>query len=228
MESEKKDRDIFLRNDIFKSLTAEDFKLLEKSKSFLEYKKGENIIKQGTYLSTVYFVTDGLAKLYIEASNGKRLIIKILTPYEIVGLINLFSEKHHNFSVVALTPVKVYFFDAIDFKSILEKNNQFAYDLLQWQSKINTFWLTRIITLGTKQMHGRLADALLYLTQKTMLKNSIFEFLSRNDLAELTGMSKENAIRLLSEFKHDGIITIKGKRIEIKNQSLLERLSLIG
>jgi CRP/FNR family transcriptional regulator len=73
-----------------------------------------------------------------------------------------------------------------------------------------------------------LADVILYLSGEEFEKTGVFNYLSRNDIAELTGMSKENAIRLLTEFKNDGLIKVDGKDIIINNIELLQKLSSIG
>lgn len=39
--------------------------------------------------------------------------------------------------------------------------------------------------------------------------------LSREDLANIVGTATETVIRLLSEFKSDGMIALKGKKIEV-------------
>ena len=217
-----------LSNNAFKVLKPAELDLMQNNLTFLEYRKGENIIKQGTYLSSIFFVSKGLAKMCIEGSNGKILIVKVYSPGDFIGLIDLFSEKYNHCSVVALSPIELYFFDAELLKQIVQENATFASELLLQQSRDNEFWIRKLATLGTKQMHGRLADVLLYLSQEEFTKQDVFEFLSRADIAELTGMSKENAIRLLSEFKNDGIISLNGKKISINNIHLLERLSLIG
>ncbi|MBN1187339.1 MAG: Crp/Fnr family transcriptional regulator [Bacteroidales bacterium] len=217
-----------LQHKAFKVLKPSELSMLQDNLAFLEYRKGENIIKQGTYLSSIFFVTDGLAKICIEGSNGKNLIVKICSPGDFIGLIDLFSEKYNHSSVVAVSMIELYFFDAELIRNIAMTNPNFASELLIQQSRSNELWIKKLASLGTKQMHGRLADALLYLSADNFLSQDIFEYLSRSDIAELTGMSKENAIRLLSEFKNDGIISINGKKISINNIKLLERLSLIG
>ena len=52
--------------------------------------------------------------------------------------------------------------------------------------------------------------------------------MTRKELAELSSMSMENAVRILSEFKSDKIIEIKGKKIKILQYDILKKLSDIG
>jgi CRP/FNR family transcriptional regulator len=52
--------------------------------------------------------------------------------------------------------------------------------------------------------------------------------LSRQDIADMSGMSKESAIRILKDFKDEGIIRIDGSRIEITNETQLLKISQTG
>ena len=52
--------------------------------------------------------------------------------------------------------------------------------------------------------------------------------LTRKELAELSSMSMENAVRILSEFRKDSILSVEGKRIKILELDILKKLSDIG
>ncbi|MDX1285782.1 MAG: helix-turn-helix domain-containing protein, partial [Draconibacterium sp.] len=79
-----------------------------------------------------------------------------------------------------------------------------------------------------KQMHGRMADILLCLSQR-IFKNDSFNLpLTRSDLAELTGMSTESVIRVMKDFKEDGLIKFEGKDFELLNIEMLMKISEVG
>jgi CRP/FNR family transcriptional regulator len=52
--------------------------------------------------------------------------------------------------------------------------------------------------------------------------------ISRQDLADLSGMSKESAIRILKEFKNEGILSVDGKTLNILNPQQLRKISETG
>jgi CRP-like cAMP-binding protein len=85
--------------------------------------------------------------------------------------------------------------------------------------------LTKCLNLGLRQLNGKLANTLLYLNREEFKGIDIFSFISKKDLAELSGMSVESVVRILSEFSNEKIIELKGEKIEIKNQ---ERLKVIN
>ncbi len=77
-------------------------------------------------------------------------------------------------------------------------------------------------------MEARIADALLYLVNEIYYSRVFTLTISRKDLAELAGMSKESTSRILGQFKEQEILHIKGKEIEVLNKKQLEYLSKVG
>jgi CRP-like cAMP-binding protein len=87
--------------------------------------------------------------------------------------------------------------------------------------------MKKIISLNQKQIRGRIAENLIYLSN---LNNKLaFNLgLSRKELGEMVAISEENTVRLLSEFAKENIISIKGKEVEILDMSLLKKISEVG
>lgn len=74
-------------------------------------------------------------------------------------------------------------------------------------------------------MRGKLASGLLYLSQEDFLKEDVFEFLTRQELADFASISTESAIKFLKEFEKEDIILLDGKKIEISDRKKLESIS---
>ena len=84
-----------------------------------------------------------------------------------------------------------------------------------------------MMSLTHKQMHGRIADSLLYLS-KIYNNNSFETALSRQDIADLSAMTKESAIRICKKFKMDGIIDYNANKFKILNEKALKQISKTG
>jgi CRP/FNR family transcriptional regulator len=72
-----------------------------------------------------------------------------------------------------------------------------------------------------------MAESIIYLTDQIFMNGSI-KNVSKQDLAELTAMTKESAIRVLKEFKEDGIIEIVDHKINILDRKALEQVARHG
>ncbi len=77
-------------------------------------------------------------------------------------------------------------------------------------------------------MNGRLADVLIYLSSEKIDQEQVFKYINRKDIADFACISKESTVKLLTEFKNDGIIDIDGKNITVKNPDILKRISKRG
>jgi CRP/FNR family transcriptional regulator len=77
-------------------------------------------------------------------------------------------------------------------------------------------------------MNGRIAETLLYLDGYKGENPTIFQLLSRKDLADFAGISTESAVKLLKSFEKDGLIELNEKDITIVNPNGLLEISRKG
>ncbi len=84
------------------------------------------------------------------------------------------------------------------------------------------------LAIRRKHLRGRIAHVLLYFAEYIYHSNEYDLPISRKEIAEYIGMTTENVIRTMSEFRKDKIIKINGKTIEIINKPLLEKISALG
>jgi CRP/FNR family transcriptional regulator len=199
-----------------------------KFKREILFKKGETIFKQGSFISKIIIIKEGLVKLCIEGTSGKDLIVRFYRQGEFLGMTEIFGKNEGKYTVVALKKTKICMIEINHFKTLLDKNPSMHEQLFrQLQDEID-FLYTRVGILGTKNLQGRLAEALLYLYEENEKSHDIYSYITRKDLAELSAMSVESMTRLLNEFKHDRLININGKQIEINNLEMIKILCRVG
>lgn len=191
------------------------------------YKRKELIFKQNTRSTQIFYLKSGLIKLSIERRNDKNSILKIMTPGSFIG-IQSFNNDLFQYSASTLTNSEVCIFPKDKAFKIITSNAAFAQLIFDAISEKHAYIIKKISSLSTKQMHGRLADVLLYLNSSEFNNTDVFSHITRQDIAELSGMALESVIRLLSEFKEDGLIRLDGKKIVINNEELILKLSEIG
>ena len=96
------------------------------------------------------------------------------------------------------------------------------------QSRSTIYNYDRFISLTHKNMHGRIADALIYLHQHIFEDQGHRIEISRQDLAEMTGMSKDSVIRTLKDLCQDNLLEIDQRFIYIREMTKLVRISEIS
>ncbi len=212
----------------FDLLSEEEKKLLDDNMVEVFYKKGEIICKQGSFASKIIFLAEGLVKVYLEGS-PKNLVLTITPKNNLVGLPSIFEGN--NTFLYSVSPYVDSWAKLIDinvFKQILRQNAKFASKIIDILNENTAQAYGRFFCLTRKQLHGRMSDILMCLSER-IFKSLEYELpLSRNDLAELTGMSTESVIRLMKEFKDDGLIEVSGKKIRILDLQRMRKISEVG
>ncbi len=216
------------RNNIFTLLTDEEIELVDKNRYELTFNKGEIIFKQGSALTHVACITDGLVKLYIEGLNKRNLILSFAKPVQMIGGPGMFVDYRHHFSVAAIEETTACLIDTKIIEELIERNPSFACDLLKKTNQISIGNFKKFINLTQKQMSGRIADAFVFLSDEIYGRNPFLLSLSRQDLADLTAMSKENVIRVIKTFKDQDLIKVDGNVVEILNKKELIRIGETG
>ena len=132
------------------------------------------------------------------------------------------------YSISTYTVSRIRMIDIQIFRQLLKQNSSFSYRIINLLNESTTQIYGRFFSLTQKQLHGRLADILLCLSNRIFKSNSFDLPLSRADIGDLTGMSTESVIRMMKEFKDDGLIDMCSKKIELLDIPRLERISEFG
>ncbi|MFN8208226.1 MAG: Crp/Fnr family transcriptional regulator [Bacteroidales bacterium] len=213
---------------MFRILTEEELAVVNENRYEVRFRSGENIIKQGTPSSHLVMITTGMAKMFIEGVDNKNLILELVRPWRLFGEPGIYLDNRYHYSVIAIEPATACFIDVNNFKKVMRSNPEFAEAYISHFSQNNVKLLDRFMSIAQKQMHGRIADVLLYLKNEVYNTLAFEVNITRQDIGELSGLSKDSAIRILKEFEHEGIIEMEGKKMEIKKENLLQEISQKG
>jgi CRP-like cAMP-binding protein len=191
-------------------------------------KKGEIVLHEGSMTSNIIYLKTGLVKEYVKQPNDREQILQIVKKHSYLGLSSLFGDRTNHYSYATLEDCQICYIDSNTFYKLIRSNGEFALQILMSVSKDNLVNFNRFIKQSHKKIYGRVADAILYFSTFIFESNTFDLPFSRQEFADLIGLSRESATRVLIKFKEEGIISIKGKTIEILNIELLEQISLKG
>lgn len=217
-----------LKLNIFKFLTNEELSFINETRYEVSFNKGETIFKQGGPLTHVACITQGMAKVYLEGNKQKNIILKVSRPSELIGGPGFQVDYRHHFSVSAMTNARACFIDINAFAQLLRTNSSFAMEFIKHMNTITIQLYNKLQSLTQKQMHGRIADTLLYLSRVIYSKQDFEVNLSRQDLADMSAMTKESAIRIMKDMKDEGIIDFEANQFKILNEKQLSNISITG
>ncbi len=217
-----------LKSLFFSHVTIEELTDICNIKEERAYSKGDIITKEGDEIKEFLYLKEGLVKLSRATAEGKDQIISFSKPFDFVSLLSIFSSDVYQYSVSAIEDSHVCILDLNLVKTHASNNAMFAMDLMKRVSEATDKIVLDNLEIRRKHLKGRVAHVLLYFANYIYGKDEFELPVSRREIAEYIGMTTENVIRTLSEFRKDKIIKIYGKYIQIVNSKRLEGISEFG
>ena len=213
---------------LFDKLNDEELEIVSENKRSFVVPKGEAICVAGQSINEFVYLVEGMVKLQKINKDGRAQIVSIARPLDFVGLLTVFSNQDYQYTITTLTDSRFCKIDISVMRRLAASNGQFALDILKYISKISDEIIRHTYAINSKNLRGRIAMILLDFANKHFESDSYTLPLSRKELAELIDMTPENVIRILSEFRRDDLVNVKGKHIEIQNRKLLEKIRDLG
>jgi len=204
-----------------------DLNLLSDNHIVVSFKKGDSIIKQGTYSTNVIFLRKGLVKIHITGPYSEQ-IVKLAKPPTYLGLPTTMGDKINQYSITALEETEVCFIDMTTFRELLKSNDEFAFEIIHSLCRYEIESFRRCANRIQKQTRGNLAEVLLDMSNNIFNSDSFTIPLSQSEIGNLIDTSRESVSRMLSELEKDGIIQVQGKHIQIVKKKSLELISQNG
>jgi CRP-like cAMP-binding protein len=154
-----------------------------------------------------------------------------MKPFDLFGYRSAIVGDVHSSCASTLEATVVYRVRREAFLKVVQHNNEFCFGVLVAMSKDLAISESRTVNLTQKHIRGRLAESLLTLRQTYGLDEdgvTIAMYMAREDLANMSNMTTSNAIRTLSQFASEGIVSLDGRKIKLLDEHELTRISRLG
>lgn len=209
-----------------KTLTKEELVRVSACKTSSVIKKGDIIFREGESLNGIYCVREGVCKLTKLSDNGKEQVVKLAIKGGMMGQRSLVSGEISNLTAVAINDMQICFIPKQEIVRDLQKNVNFSMDILKRMAQDLKTSEDSLVNMAQKTVKQRLAQTLIYVQTTFAVDQDGYLALnlSRDDYASIVGTATESAIRILSQFKKEGLISTKGKQIKIENLQDLSRV----
>ncbi|QMU66764.1 MAG: cyclic nucleotide-binding domain-containing protein [Flavobacteriaceae bacterium] len=190
-------------------------------------KKGDVLFEEGQYINGIFCIKEGVCKVTKMSTNGRDQVVKLIKKGDLIGERSLISEEASNLKATAINDMEVCFIPKEEIVKYLKKNNQFTMSVLKSLALSLKEADNMVVDMAQKNVKQRLAEALLHLQEnfKTTDNEPLNIQLSREDIASIVGTATESTIRLLSAFKKEKLIDLKGKQIYILDSKSLQRIA---
>jgi len=215
----------FNTQSVLNVLKDEELGLLTRHQTQQRCLKGDVIFREGTIPGGVFLVREGMVKKYKVDPAGREQIIYVAGAGELIGYHAVLSEERYPDTAMAMEDAVLSFIPKEDFTLLLARSPVFSGRMLKAMSHEFTVLANTISVIAQRTGPERLAIALIVMREKFKPGRQdgepIVLSVSRADLAKIAGIAEENVIRLLRDFKTEGILDTEGRKIIIKDIQLL-------
>lgn len=211
---------------LFKSLTDPELELLSNLTKERIYKKGQIVVSEGNKRDFIYIVKEGKVKLYKSSSDDKSIILDIKGENSVLGSHMLFSDSPNTSTIMTIEDSLICVLRIYDIESIILNNSDLALDIIKHLGNELILSQDKIKSLALDDSYTKILFLLLDLSERygTSISENSMELdliLTRSEMSDVIGVSRETVSRVLSQLNKEKLINIDEKKIIIKNKSKL-------
>ena len=209
-----------------------DLNHLSKNYTLQKFNKRTILYREGNIANALYFIQSGTVKTYKVTEKGKEFVTALFGTGDFVGQLSLLSD-HGSYieSAAIMEDAELYPIPKSDFTSLIHTNKDVANKFVNLISNNLIDVQDQMVNIAFSSVKQRVAKALLDIQKQRILLNNEDKgiSISREDFAGLIGTATETAIRMLTEFKDQGFITIgQARKITIEDKEALEDIAMFG
>lgn len=224
---------IIRRNDFLAQLTNEEYESLNILHNVVVADRNEYVYFDAQYLDKLFFVKEGYIKIGNTDDEGNEIVKDILQPGDVFGQFTLEKENMQGeFAQAYKTEAALCAFTIQDFGTLLHKKPELA---VQFSKKVGHQLKridNRLINLLQKDARTRLLYFFWTLLQHKQVvaagQLSIENYFTHEDIARLTGTSRQTVTTLISQFEDEGLLEVDRKSIVIHDIKQLQKQAKIG
>ena len=195
---------------------------LGKDKKVKHFRKKAEIFTEGDLPQYVYFIKAGNVKTFKSNAEGKELILNLYIENDFFGFEAILENSTYQESAVALLDSEVITIPRHDFMILIQGHPDVSKSFINLLCKKVAQRESELLNLAYNSVRQRTAEALL---KAVTLKDSNSSItISREDLAKIVGTASESVIRVLSDFKDEGVIEIEGGKIKLMQPLKLAKI----
>ncbi len=204
---------------LFWDLTEEELGYISEKMVSKNYDAGQIILLEASEGEQCFFVTEGSVKITRLSKKGREAILAILSDGDFFGEMSLLDGEFRSANVVALDDTEVLTLNRNDFLLVLKKYPQIAIRLLKEMAHRLRKSDRQIASLTLSDAEKRIAMCILRIAdEKGVIKKgqvSIPKIPIQQDIANMSGTSRETVSRAFKLFVKEGFVQRNGKELII-------------
>ncbi|MHB8792677.1 MAG: Crp/Fnr family transcriptional regulator [Thermoleophilia bacterium] len=219
-------RKTYLRQTpIFSPLSEEELDSIIPQVVKRRLKKNTVIFHENDPASAFYLVKSGRVKIYKTGPEGREQVLSILGDGQIFGDVPAFDGGPYPASAATMTDSEIYLIRSEDFQALVRRHPEVALKIIRVLGQRLRQSMELVRDLSFKQVPHRLAGLLVKLAGEYGTESEaglLIELpLSRQELADIVGTSRETITRELKKMEREGLVLIDRRRLTISDPERL-------
>ncbi|VEN74977.1 Transcriptional regulator [Candidatus Desulfarcum epimagneticum] len=207
--------DIISMTPLFNGLSRDELEKISEIAVYRDFQKNAPIFWEGDPADGFFIVAEGRVKVFKSSGDGKEQILHILGPGEPFGEVPVFSGGSFPAGAQSMPDARTLFIKRASFLDLISKNPSLAMNMLGVLALRLRQFTVQVENLSLKEVPGRLAAYLAYLSEKENNAVAVRLDISKGQLAGLLGTIPETLSRIFSKMTQSGLIRVRGSDIEI-------------
>jgi len=211
---------------LFEGLPGAQLEKVARIISEKTFGKGRMIFTDGSEARGFYVLTSGRVKVYKLSAEGREQILHFIGPGQPFGEVPTFAGERYPAYAQAVETSEALFFPREAFVALITEDPSLALNMLALLSRRLQRFVRLIEDLSLKEVPGRLAAHLLYLSQRQDDADQLTLEVTKGQLASLLGTIPETLSRILTRWVREGLIESQdNRRVRILDRQSLEELA---
>ncbi|HLJ25458.1 MAG TPA: Crp/Fnr family transcriptional regulator [Candidatus Angelobacter sp.] len=226
----------FREDRLFCDISNDALRGLQAVKATSVYPKGTLLCLEGQPPRGIFILCTGRAKLFTTSSEGKTIILRIAEPGEVLGLTAVIADTPYEATIETIEPTQANFISRKDFLRIIEEHSDVGMKVAQQLThncqcaydEIRSLGLSSSVPEKIAKLLLSWAEHPLQSARKEPTGIAIRVTLTQEEIAQLTGTSRETVSRVLADFRRSGWLRTKGATWFLLKKDALEKLVTTG
>ena len=224
--------------DLFSELTEEQLGLLANLVVVQDFNRDETVVLEGDCsMKALYLIASGTVQVYMTGVDGRETILSFLERGDFFGEMSLIDGEPRSASVRTVTDAQLMIIHREAFLTLIRQTPEIAMSLLSEMSKRLRKANKQIGSLSTMSVSGRVAGTLLNLmeergmrihTDNGQMVTVIHNRPTQQQLADMSGTTRETVSRICSLLVKANAIAMTGKDIVIFDENALQEKATKG
>lgn len=193
-----------------------------------KFEKGEVIYQANQSANQIYLIRSGKVKIMSSAETGKEIVKVILNNGEVFGEKSIIGEQNYNDVAVAIEDTELSILSSNQVKSLMKEHSALSLFFMKLMGSKVLEMEQRLESLIFKDSKTRILEFLIQLIEKKGQRIGyewvVRNFITHQEIANLTATSRQSVTTLLNDLRNDGILTFDRKRLLIRDIDRLKSL----